>query len=199
MPVTHPSIAPLLDQFIPAATVGGRHQTVVRAPAATVFETARRFDLRKVPSVRAIFWLRARILGARSGARDWSRGFVDEMVSLGWGVLEEMPGRWLVAGAVCQPWRADVVFTPVPADRFAAFAEPGFVKIVWTLEVEPLGQEKARFSTETRAAGTDAQAQATFRHYWRRFGIGIIAIRLLLLPAIRREAERRWKQLARGE
>jgi hypothetical protein len=67
------------------------------------------------------------------------------------------------------------------------------VKIAWTLEAEPLGDELTRFATETRAAATDAEARAKFRRYWRRFGIGIILIRKLLLPAVQRQAERQWR------
>ncbi|MGH7681237.1 MAG: hypothetical protein ACRENN_04545 [Candidatus Eiseniibacteriota bacterium] len=32
-----------------------------------------------------------------------------------------------------------------------------------------------------------------FRRYWRQFGAGIVFIRWLLLPAIRRDAERRYR------
>jgi hypothetical protein len=39
---------------------------------------------------------------------------------------------------------------------------------------------------------TDAEARRRFRRYWRWARFGIVAIRLLILPAIRREAERRW-------
>jgi hypothetical protein len=39
---------------------------------------------------------------------------------------------------------------------------------------------------------TDAGARLKFRRYWRWARFGIVAIRLLLLPAIRRAAERRW-------
>ena len=62
-------IAPLLDRFIPDPDLRRRHKTLVRAPAALVFETARTFDLRSTPLVRAIFWLRAVILGAKAAAR----------------------------------------------------------------------------------------------------------------------------------
>ena len=41
---------------------------------------------------------------------------------------------------------------------------------------------------------TDAGASDKFRRYWRFARFGIIAIRLLILPAIRRDAERAgWK------
>jgi hypothetical protein len=44
--------------------------------------------------------------------------------------------------------------------------------------------------------GTDCQAKGKFRRYWHRFGIGMAMIRWLLLPAVRREAERRWRAAA---
>jgi hypothetical protein len=41
---------------------------------------------------------------------------------------------------------------------------------------------------------TDAQALRKFRRYWRWARFGIIAIRVLMLPAVRRAAERRWRK-----
>ena len=170
-----------------------RHWITVRAPAAFVLETARTFDLRSTPLVRAIFRLRAMILGAKGPGTDWSRGFMEEMLRIGWGILAEEKDRWIVVGTVCQPWQADVIMRPIPPDRFAAYAEPGQVKIIWTLEADSLDEGRCRLSTETRAAGTDAEAKARFRRYYRRFGVGMVLIRLLLLPALRREAEQRWR------
>jgi len=183
----------LLDGFIPDPAMRHRHQIMIHAPATFVYDTAWSMDIRTVPLVRAIFRLRAIILGAETAGTDWSRGFVKELLAMGWGILAEEKGRWLVAGTVCQPWMADVVMTPVPPERFAAYSEPGRVKIVWTLEAQPLDQSSCRFSTETRAAGTDAAARARFRRYYWRFGVGMWLIRLLLLRALRREAERRWR------
>ena len=120
----------------------------------------------------------------------------ESMSSMGWGVLAEEPGRFFVAGAACQPWKADVVFTPIAAGLFASFAEPDRVKIAWTLETEALEPAVTRFATETRAAATDAPARARFLRYWRFAGFGIVAIRWLLVPGIRREAERRWRTAA---
>ena len=91
-----------------------------------------------------------------------------------------------------QPWLADVKFTAIAPQEFAAYAEPDQVKIAWTLEAEELAPDLTRFAQETRAVATDAEARAKFRRYWRWARFGIVAIRLLLLPAVRREAERRW-------
>jgi hypothetical protein len=187
-----------LDRFIPRPDVLERHETIVRAPADLVLEVARRFDMRSIPLVRGIFWLRSKILRAGGPASARSDGLAtDALRAMGWGDLLEIPG-FFAAGAVCQPWKADVVFTPVAADRFASYAEPDRVKIAWTLESEPLAPALTRFATETRAVATDEQARVKFRRYWRFFGVGIVAIRWFLVPAIRREAERRWRGRSRN-
>ena len=116
---------------------------------------------------------------------------------MGWGVLAREPGRCFVAGARCQPWLGDVVFTPVSPAEFAAYAEPNQVKIAWTLEVESLGPDSSRLATETRAVATDEAARKRFRGYWRWARFGIVAIRWLMLPAIRRQAERDWRRTSR--
>jgi hypothetical protein len=177
---------------MPRADVTECHETLVRAPADLVFDVAQTLDLQSLPLVRAIFRLRAAILGAaKPPAHLFARGLVAETTALGWGILAKRPGRELFAGSVTQPWKGDVVFTPVAPDRFAAFSEPDRVKIVWTLEAEPLGPALTRFRTETRVLATDARARVKFRRYWRWAGLGIVLIRWLLLPALRREAERR--------
>lgn len=181
-----------LDRYIPRSDARSRYAVTVHAPPELVLEVARDFDMNSIPLVRAIFGLRAKLLGARYEAR--RAGLVDWMTELGWGRLEEAPGRCFAAGAACQPWLPDVVFKPVAPEDFEDYAEPDHVKIAWTLEVEPIGPAETRFATETRVAATDEQSRTKFRGYWRKFRFGIVLIRRLLLPAVRREAERRWRQ-----
>jgi hypothetical protein len=63
---------------------------------------------------------------------------------------------------------------------------------VWTLEAQPLGPAVTRLLTETRVQATDEAARTKFLRYWRFARFGIVAIRLLGLPAMRRAAERRF-------
>ena len=170
-----------------------RHEITVRAPAALVLDVARTFDPLSIPAVRAIFAVRERVMGAREERGDLPDGLVPWTLAMGWGVLAEEPDRLFVAGASCQPWKADVVFTPIPPEQFASHAEPDRVKIAWTLEAEPLGPAKSRLASETRVIATDSTARERFRRYWRFARFGIVAIRWLLLPGVRREAERRWR------
>jgi PadR family transcriptional regulator PadR len=41
-------------------------------------------------------------------------------------------------------------FRPIPATEFAAFQEPNYVKIVWTLRAEVIAASASMFRTETR-------------------------------------------------
>jgi len=186
-----------LDAFIPHPDVRERFHTTVKAPASVVMDVATNFDLQSLPLVRAIFSLREKLMRAAPTAPRKPQGLVAEMQGLGWGRLLEEPARLIVYGATCRPWQAEVGFTPIATEHFVSYAQPDEVKIAWTLETESLGPALTRFSHETRAVATDAPARARFRSYWRWARFGIVSIRVLLLPAIRRTAERRWAALKR--
>jgi len=124
---------PLLDRFMPSYDVAERHHVRIAAPSAVTLATAREVDLQGSPVVRGIIKAREVILGAAGDERPRPRGLLAEVQSLGWGVLAEVPEREVVVGAVTKPWEANVTFRALPPDEFAAFSEPGYVKIAWTL------------------------------------------------------------------
>jgi hypothetical protein len=118
---------------MPEYEVRERHETRVAAPAEATWTAARALDLERSPAVRAVFAGRELLMRARRSRRDPSGGFLAQVLALGWRVLAEQPGRELVLGAVTQPWQADVVFRGLEPAEFAAFDEPGYAKIAWTL------------------------------------------------------------------
>ena len=181
----------LLDRVIPAYDVVERHRIRVAAPASLTLAAAREQDLLNLPLVRPIFRMREIVLGATPTERPQPRGLIDATLALGWGVLAEMPDREIVMGAVTKPWEPDVTFHALPPDAFAAFREPGFVKIAWTLRVDPIDDNTSMFRTETRAAATDGTARARFRRYWAFASPGIALIRSFSLGPLKAEAERR--------
>ena len=181
----------LLDRFMPDYEVCGSDHVRVSAPAAVTLAVAREMDLLGLPVVRAIIRGRELVLGSTPDDQPRPRGLLKEMQALGWGVLAEIPDREIVVGAVTQPWKANVVFEALPPDEFATFAEPGYVKIVWTLRADPLGAAESVFRTETRAVATDPEARSTFRWYWAFFSPGMMLIRWVSLAPLKREAERR--------
>jgi hypothetical protein len=187
----------LLDRFFPRYEVRERHEKRVEASAALTFAHAKEVNLRSSPIARAIFGLRsipARLGGAPQ--RIDERGILEETLALGWGVLAEAPGREIVMGAVTQPWKANVVFRALPPEEFAAFAEPGYVKIAWTLAAEHIGPSRCVFRTETRAIATDAASRSRFRRYWALLSPGIVLIRHEMLRRVCADAERLYRARA---
>jgi hypothetical protein len=178
----------LIDQFVPLPDFREQHHIDVHAPAAVVLDIAAKMDIQTLPVVHALIWIRGKVMGAHDAPRK-STAFLDELKSLGWQVLASVDDGIHVLGVVARPWTADVGFRGVPADRFAAFDEPDLVKIVVTLEAEPIAQGLTRFTTETRVKATDARALRKFRRYWRKVLPGIVLIRLAMLHALKRDAE----------
>lgn len=182
---------PLLDHFMPDFDVVERHHIAVAAPAEVTLAAAKEQNLLGSPAIRAIFKARAFVMGA-ADAEAPPKGLLSQVVSLGWGVLADTPGE-IVMGAVTQPWEADVTFKALSPEEFAAFNEPGYVKIVWSLRADPGTTDGSVFRTETRAVATDALARTKFRRYWALSSAGIALIRLLSLRPLKADAERRWR------
>ncbi|HLK40664.1 MAG TPA: hypothetical protein VKU41_28120 [Polyangiaceae bacterium] len=183
----------LLDEFMGDYDVRERHEVAVAAPADVALAAAQELDLDGSPIVRAIFRAREALLRSKPEAARRPKGLIEAMKSIGWGVLAESPGREIVMGGVTKPWEPNPVFRALPPDRFAAFAEPDCVKIVWTLRVTPEPGGGSIFSTETRAVATDARARGKFRAYWSLLSPGIVLVRLAMLPLLKAAADRRWR------
>ena len=181
----------LLDRFMPSYEVVERHHIRIAAPADLVLAAAREQNLFRSPAARAIFKAREMALRAAPDHRRQPHGLLAVVQSLGWGVLAEVAGHEIVVGAVTKPWEANVTFHALPPDEFAAFRQPGYVKIAWTLRADPVGDSETIFRTETRAIATDAEARSRFRRYWAFASPGVAMIRWLSLGPLKREAERR--------
>lgn len=185
----------VLDRFVPAFDVVERHHVHIAAPPDVTLAAAREQDLLNVPLVRVIIRAREIAMGARPDIAEQPHGLLAATLAIGWGVLADVPDREVEVGAVTQPWQPNVTFRALAPASFAAFAEPGFVKIAWTLRADPAPGGRSVFMTETRAVATDAAARARFRRYWAFVAPGIAAIRWLSLLPLKREAERRARLL----
>lgn len=182
---------PLLDVFMPTYDVAERHNLGVGAPAGVTFGALTDLDLDDSLVVRAIFKGRELLLGADPDVKKRPRGIVAVTRELGWVVLADMPGHEIVMGAVTRPWEPNVVFRGVQPEHFAAFNEPDYVKIVWTLRADAVSPHSSIARSETRAIATDASARRKFRWYWARFSAGIVLIREVSMRLVKKEAERR--------
>jgi len=185
-----PSPEPPAAAFIAHPYVRDHHAIEIAAPADLVFFDATRLNLQSLPIIRAIFRIRAWLMGDTLEPPAKPLGLVAEMMVLGWGLLAHTPCRTMVMGAAARPWTRNVTFRTLSPEEFPAFAEPDYVKIVWTLEADPIGPERTRFHTETRVEPTDQAARRKFFWYWMAFSIGIRFIRWSLLRELRRKALR---------
>ena len=143
-------------------------------------------DLQASPVAKAIFRLReipARLRG-EPFPPPGPRGIVEQTLALGWGVLAEVPDREIVIGAYTRPWHQQVTFHSLPPEEFAAFDEPGYARIAWTLGAESVGPNDSIFVTRTRVATTDPDSRRLFRLYWAPMSAGIIVIRYTGLPMV---------------
>lgn len=183
---------PLLDRFMPSYDIADRRSLRVHAPAETTLEAASQINLQQSSVIDGIFKARQVILRGEPEDKHQPLGLVAQAKTWGWGLLAETPGREMVFGAVTQPWAANVVFRALPPEEFAAFHEPGYAKIVWTIRADPLAPGESVARTETRVVTTDAESRRKFRRYWSFFSRGIVLIRWEALRLVRAEAEHRF-------
>jgi hypothetical protein len=188
----------LLNHFMPVYEVVERHHIEVDAPAAVTLAAACEIDLLNNAVVRGLISARELILGATADRRPQPRGLLAALQSMGWVVLAERPGEEIVGGAVTRPWEANVTFRSVPPEEFAAFNEPDYVKIAWTLRADAIGEAASIFRTETRVLATDRSARTRFRRYWALVSPGIFLIRQVMLRPIKTEAERTFTEVLHG-
>ena len=114
----------LLDELVPAWDFDERHGIRAAAPAARLLDAVREVTPAETPLLRALFLLRG--LSARAQEPIWA-----QLLRGGFRVLGERPGVEVVVGAIGRPWR---VWERLRGDvDFAAFAEPGYVKMAMGL------------------------------------------------------------------
>jgi hypothetical protein len=140
----------LLDEFMPTWDHEISVSRVFRAPPAEVLDAITNLDLYQLPLTRVLLEARglpARLADAAARRRGETvmpepRTFrVRDLPARGWILLGERPGVELVYGAVGKAWQGagDVPKTPVTAETFAGFAEPGFAKIAESTVATPYG------------------------------------------------------------
>ena len=185
---------PLLDRFMPLYDIVERHHVRVEAPADITLAAARDLNLDDSCVVRAIFKGRELMFASEPSA-PVDTTLIRAALQIGWGILADRDGREVVLGAVTRPWEPNPVFRDLVPREFITFAEPGYVKIAWTLRADPIDQQTSIFRSETRAMATDVEARVKFRRYWALVSPGVALIRRAMLAPVRLAAERRAVEL----
>lgn len=188
----------LIDQFLPRFDAVESHMTIVRAPADQVWAAIRSADFGSNGIVRALFAIRALPAFLTTPREALSRArtpvhaplTLDAALSHGFIILGEEPGRELLLGTAGRFWGARGALCHIDAATFTTFNEPGAAQAAWNFEVRHLVGNRTVLTTETRVRCVDASGRWRFRLYWALIRPFSGLIRLLMLRAIKRTAER---------
>ena len=181
-----------IDEFSPVFHFRERHETVVHAPAARVYEAIRAVSADEISLFQTFTWIRR---FGRPGPESIMsapahKPIIDVATSTGFLLLQDAPPREVVIGAVVvappgtrRPERFDV-------EDFKRLSGPGFATATMNFRVEESGAGMSRVVTETRVFATDRAALGRFTPYWRVIFPGSAILRITWLRAIKSRAER---------
>ena len=172
-----------LDRFLPEYQFSEVHEARVRAPMAAVVKAIREVSLADMPAAVVLLRIRAAAGGRFHGSPPDTRPLLDTMLQPGSGFLAldtADPGELVygMVGFVHKP--KPPITTP---EQFAAFTEPGGIRVAFNLRVVPEGDGVVRLSTETRCLANGDEARRTFARYWRIIYPGSAIIRRVWLDA----------------
>lgn len=162
----------MLDHFLPDPRLVEIDHADVGVPPEKAYQALRHFDASSSPLVRTLFTLRAlpdMLTGHRPEVPKLSIDAIGSRPEPGFRILADEPGRSVTVGAAGKVWEAEIPYADVPAERFAAFDEPGYAKVVWELRCEPRGAG-ARVVLELRVGATDDESWDRTRRYFRFIG-----------------------------
>ncbi len=176
-----------LQRLIPAPHLLEVHRIDVAAPALDVWDEVRLGELSQPVAIRALFKLRT--MASRKSGRTAGPFRFDSMRSSaenpGFQVLSEEPLHEVAVGAIGKVWQIDIPFVHVADEQaYAAFSEPGYIKVAWSIRVLSRGSEKSHVEIELRVSATDEQSWRRFRRYFRVIGPFSRFIRRSLLRTI---------------
>lgn len=182
-----------LDRVCPAPRRVEIDSTELALTPERTWALLRHGDLGRSPLVRALFAMRtipSHLSGGAAGEAPHLR--LDDLSSStgrpGFQVLWDDAPREVVVGAIGKVWQLDIPFVHVAdADAFAAFDDPGYVKVAWAIRVLPLGDADSRVEIEVRVDATDDLSWQRFRRYFLVVGPASHFIRRSLLADLARE------------
>lgn len=181
----------MLDPLIPTPRLLELDHVDLAATPDRVWQLVRHGNLARSPLIHALFELRA-LPGRLAGRHEPSSLRVDALRSSpehpGFQVLLEEAPFFFAVGAIGKVWHGDIPFVHVTgAPDYAAFAEPDFVKVAWSIRLIPLDEQHTRLELEVRVDATDDGAWTKFERYFRLIGPGSRFIRRTLLSGLAKE------------
>ena len=178
-----------LDRFLPAWSLRQVDRIAVVAEPDEAWRAVRALDFYASPFVRGLFALRGlpdRLLrGAPAPPPRMTLDDIDRAPAPGFHILDERDGE-IVFGAIGKVWKPHIPFLSIAPADYGAFAEPGWIKVAWSITVQARSRGGSSIRIDVRVAATDEPSLRRFRRYWRLIGPFSHLIRRLFLARMRR-------------
>ena len=184
----------LLDSYLSEYDVAEVHACIVNGDVKTTWEAIKNADLSSIPVVHSLLVLRSlpgRLRAIKNGqAAPAPPPFsFDDMPRVGFQLLAERPAE-IAFGFVGKPWKVGAEQPlAIGRDAFAAFSDPGYAKVAFSIRAKPYGTHRTLITTETRTATTDAATRRRFAAYWKLIGPFSALIRRLILRQVTSHVE----------
>jgi len=181
-----------LDQVLPTPRLIEIDEIDLAVSPERAWELLRHADMARLPIARALFSLRT-LPGTLLGRHEEPLSFrIDDLESSverpGFQVLVDEPSKEFVVGAIGKVWQIDIPFRHVATARdFVEFAEPGYVKVAWAIQLSTRGEKDTHVVFEVRVDATSDESWEKFRAYFRLIGRPSRFIRRSLLATLARE------------
>jgi hypothetical protein len=179
----------LIDKYLSDFHFSEKHSLSILSDNATISLVLESIDFQDSKIIRFLFWL---------------RGMPSKMLSIqgltksSFTELERIQNEEIVIGLIGQFWKSNGNLQKFEPLEFITFDKPNFLKAVWNFTIVLQENNYYSLSTETRVFCTDEISKRRFSKYWffvRPFS-GLI--RMEMLRAIKKSAERKYR-LAKGE
>jgi len=179
-----------VERFLPAADETVSERTLVSAGAERTYSAIGEADVSG-----------DRLLGALGGLTSLAERMAGDAVrpktlgellgsELGFVTLADEPGSARAAGLVIRfsAFERGVERVESP-DAFAAFAEPGHVKVSIAFSLEAQGGDRTFLTCEVRVSGTDDDTRSTLRSTWFFAGPAVRMLVRRLVELVKNTAE----------
>jgi hypothetical protein len=183
----------LIDDFLPTFDATERHQILIQASPARVYEVLLTTDFGRPLLVRALLGLRALpswlLHGGRSHRASRKITFTTFLQN-GFVLLAERQAEEIVLGLVGRFWTLTGCLERTSPEAFQQECRAGLAKAAWNFTIESFGQV-TKVVTETRIQCTDRQSRRRFRAYWLLIRPFSGLLRRYMLRELRQASERR--------
>ena len=179
----------LIDKYLLDFHYSEKHSISILSDRLTISSLLENFDFRESKIIRVLFWLRGMPSKSVSVKSLTKGGFIE---------LERVQDDEIVIGLIGQFWKANGNLQKFEPLEFITFDKPNFLKGAWNFKIDQKEVNSCSLSTETRVFCTDGISKRRFSKYWFVVKPFSGLIRMEMLRAIKKSAERKY-QLTKAE